>query len=150
MMYVAPIVDLWTGIPVAYVLTDENGEPKTTDTPRELYMYVIEALKRDFSPVVVYRPSSMKADAAWTQFKKDVPAPVWVYENGSVIDENGCVVMRESGDNVESRWQRKIDNKKEHDSAMRAGVHYGSGNALIEPDELSVQRENRFSVAWGE
>lgn len=145
-MFVQPIVDLWTGRPTAYVLTDEYGGLIQPSSPRELYINIAAAFQRDFTPLVVCRPSVMKS--AWEAFVKRMPEPLWFYEDGEVFSESGEVMMTD-GDEPQSRWQRNIEHADSLTAAIEAGVHYGSGAALMAVERLEWTDSGLFRIEWG-
>lgn len=145
-MFIQPIVDLWTGRPVAYVLTDKDGCPLEASSPRDLFINVEAALQRDFTPLVVCRPSIMKL--AWEAFVTRILEPLWVYEDGKVFSECGDVVMQENGEPC-VRWLRGIDDVPSLKTAMIEGMHYGSGIALTGVEPLEITYSSMYYIEWG-
>lgn len=147
-MFIQPIVDLWTGRPFAYVLTDKKGCPLVARTPRELYLNIRAARLRDFTPLVVCRPESMRTEA-WDEFICRVPDPIWVYENAEIrMEVGGNVVMCDTG-SADILWRRHIDNQDLLEQTMAHGIHFGSGEVLMGVDELSVSIAEMYRVEWG-
>lgn len=149
-MFVLPIVDLWTMKPTAYALTDRHGVPVFAKTPVELYYNIIAALERDFKPLVVCISRVMQA--SWLTFVEQFPEPIWVYDTGTVKDENGNTVMLDEGD-VSKLWKRGIHSHEDLKETQELGVHYGSGTydgvALMGTDELRVAPGNLYKIQWG-
>lgn len=145
-MFIQPIVDLWTGRPTAYVLTDKDGCPVEASSPRDLYIHVDAALQRDFTPLVVCRPAVMKS--AWEAFVSKIPEPLWVYEAGKVFSDCGNVVMEEDGEPC-ARWKRGIDDAQSLKTAMTEGIHYGSGIALTGVELLEITYSAMYHIEWG-
>lgn len=132
---------------MAYVLTDECGRPIQPSSPRELYMNVDAAFQRDFTPLVVCRPPVMKS--VWEAFVNRLPEPLWLYEDGVVCSASGEVMMKDEGEPY-IRWQKNIEHTSSLKAAIEAGVHYGSGTALMAVEPLEYADSALYRIEWGQ
>lgn len=146
-MNVQPIIDLWIMEPYAYILVDSQGDPCLPNTPRELFMQIDEAMERSMIPLVVCRPQFMVD--GWCEFIAAIPEEnsIWLYEKGEIIDHEEKSRMSETA-NLAQRWQRGIGTIDQLKEAMKAGIRFGSGAALVDVDPLDIKDMEKYRVHW--